>query len=302
MAMREMQQHDIDQQIQPALDASGSTTTVDLVETYLREISNVPLLTLEQEIALAKRVEAGDARAAQELAQHNLRLVVSVAKKYLGRGLSLLDLIQEGNLGLMHAVERYDWHRGYKFSTYAVWWIRQAITRSITQKGRSIRLPMHKGGELGRIYSAIDRLANQLGHEPTDNELAADLGTDAVEVRVTLAASQAPLSLAIRIGEGEESELEELIANETSPAPDEGAYQHILKEEVRRVLEDTLTPRERTVLQLRFGLGNGWPYPLDTIGKMLGITRERARQIEVEALTKLRHAQVSSLLWGENGT
>jgi RNA polymerase primary sigma factor len=293
----EIEQREEDQHLQIAIDALATEpAAIDLVQTYLREIGSVPLLTTEQEIALAKLVEAGDTAAAQEFALHNLRLVVSVAKKYLGRGLTLLDLIQEGNLGLMHAIQKYDWRRGYKFSTYAVWWIRQAMTRGIAEKSRTIRLPVHKGEELSRIYSMRERLTNQIGREPSADELATALEMSPAEVRETLTASQLPFSLEAPVGEGDESELGALLANTTAKAPDERAYERVLQAEMRQVMEETLTPREREVLQLRFGLGDGAVYPFEKIGQMLGLTRERVRQIEAEALRKLRRPQVTRRL------
>ncbi len=270
----------------------------DLVQTYLREIGSVRLLTVAQEIELAKRIEAGDQAAIQEFVLANLRLVVSVAKKYLGRGLSLLDLIQEGNIGLMRAVHKYDWRLGYKFSTYAVWWIRQAITRAIADKSRTIRLPVHMGEALSRMYSVAQQLTNELGREPTDEELSAALGAAAAEVHQALTATRPPISLEAAVGEDEEGELGDFIVDEADKGPDERAYEHIIKEETRQILEEVLTPRERLVLKLRFGLGNGHVYPLEKIGATLGITRERVRQIEVQALHKLRHPRVSRRLGG----
>jgi RNA polymerase primary sigma factor len=269
-------------------DLGGELTEMDIVTTYLREIGDVPLLTREQELALAQRVEAGDAQAAQLFAQHNLRLVVSVAKKYLGRGLPLLDLIQEGNLGLLHAVEKYEWRRGYKFSTYAVWWIRQAITRAIAEKSRTVRLPVHRTEDISAIAQATERLTNELGREPTSAELvrALDISTEAL--RSMLAANQTPVSLERPIGADEESTFGDLLADETATPLEERAFEGLLRAEVRQALEQTLSERERAVVRLRFGLDNSGVYPLDKIGEMLGLTRERVRQIEGEALTKLR--------------
>lgn len=289
----ELEQHEQDQQLHETLNSLATEpASVDIVSTYLREIGDVPLLTRDQELSLAKRVEAGDHEAAQEFALHNLRLVVSVAKKYVGRGMTLLDLIQEGNLGLMHAVEKYDWRRGYKFSTYAVWSIRQAITRALADKSRMIRLPVHKGEELTRIYATADRVTNELGHEPSDDELAAALGISTDDLRTTLSANLPPVSLERPIGESEESALGDLVADEVNASPEQRASELILKDELQRILEQTLTERERAVLQLRFGLGNGRVYPLDRIGETMGLTRERVRQIEGEALTKLRRLQL----------
>ncbi len=294
---QEARQHEADDGLAAALDALETEPgDTDLVQTYLREIGNVPLLTMAQEVELAKRVEAGDGSAIQEFVLANLRLVVSVAKKYMGRGMGLLDLVQEGNIGLMRAVQKYDWRRGYKFSTYAVWWIRQAITRAIADKSRTIRLPVHMGEALSKMYGVTQQLTTELGREPTEEELAAALGAGMHEVRQALKATRAPISLETPVGEEEEGELGDFIVDESAKAPDERAYERILKDETHRVLQETLTTREQLVLQLRFGLGNGHVYPLEKIGEKMGITRERVRQIEAQALIKLRRPQVSRRL------
>lgn len=296
---QEVRQHAEDDRISGRLDAlSTETASTDLVQTYLHDIGSVRLLTNEQEVELAKRIEAGDPAALQEFVLANLRLVVSVAKRYLGRGLTLLDLIQEGNIGLMRAVHKYDWRRGYKFSTYAVWWIRQAITRAIADKGRTIRLPVHMGEAASKMYVASQQLTDELGREPTDEELAGALGADAVEVRHALKATQQPISLEAPVGDDVEGEFGDFIIDERAQGPDERAYERLLKDETRQILEETLTPRERLVLQLRFGLGDGHVYPLEKIGATLGITRERVRQIEAQALQKLRQPRVSRRLTG----
>ncbi len=293
----EARQHEEDDAMAATLNAlETEPSDTDLVQTYLREIGSVRLLTTDQEVELAKRVEAGDPMAIQEFVLANLRLVVSVAKKYLGRGLGLLDLVQEGNIGLMRAVQKYDWRRGYKFSTYAVWWIRQAITRAIADKSRTIRLPVHMGEAMSKMYGVTQRLTNELGREPTEEELAEALGAGTYEVRQALKATRAPISLETPVGEEEEGELGDFIVDEMAKAPDERAYERILKDETHKVLEETLTPRERLVLQLRFGLGNGHVYPLEKIGEKMGITRERVRQIEAQALYKLRRPQISRRL------
>ena len=295
----EARQHEEDDELADVLESLATEyAATDLVQTYLREIGNVRLLTTAQEIELAKRVEAGDDSAIQEFVLANLRLVVSVAKKYLGRGLTLLDLIQEGNIGLMRAVHKYDWRRGYKFSTYAVWWIRQAITRAIADKSRTIRLPVHMGEALSKMYGVTQRLTNELGREPTDEELADALGAGAEDVQQAIKATRTPISLEMPVGDEEEGELGDFIVDEHDKAPDERAYERILKDETRQILEETLTPRERLVLQLRFGLGDGHVYPLEKIGETMGITRERVRQIESQALHKLRHPRVSRRLGG----
>ena len=275
---------------------STEDISADLVQTYLRDIGNVSLLTFDQEKELAKRVEAGDESAVQLFVLANLRLVVSVAKKYLGRGLTLLDLIQEGNLGLIRAVHKYDYTKGFKFSTYAVWWIRQAITRAIADKSRIIRLPVHMGESLSRMNQMNQTLSQQLGRDPTEEELASALGRQVEDMRDALQATRAPVSLDAPVGEEEESQIGDFIVDESAKAPDERAYERILKEETHEILEQTLTERERLVLQLRFGLGDGHVYPLEKIGEKLGITRERVRQIEAQALQKLRRPEVSRLL------
>ena len=267
-------------------------TAPNLLQAYFREIGSVPRLTAEQEVALAKRVEAGDKKAAQQLTLHNLRLVVSVAKKYFGRDLALLDLIQEGNLGLMKAVQKYDWRRGYRFSTCAQWWIRQAIVRAIADKGRPIRLPVHIMETLGKVEGATEHLAIVLGRTPTDDELAASLGRTTNEMRYARkAALLHTVSLQATVDEDEGSMLGDMIVDDVA-APEERAYQRILRDEISHILDAVLTPRERTVVQLHFGLGEGGVYTLEEIGEMLGLTRERVRQVEAEALLKLRTPRI----------
>ena len=284
----EERQHEEDQALEAELDALDTAPAdTDLTTAYLREISRVPLLTGEQEIELAKRVEAGDEEAMRQFVLANLRLVVSMAKKYRGRGLSFLDLIQEGNMGLMQAVQKFDWRRGHRFSTYAVWWIRQAITRALANKARTIRLPVHMEEALGKMSGVMQRLGHELGREPSEEELAAAMGMQPQDVHQALQASRVPMSLETPVGE-EESELVDFIVDEADKSPEDQAYEHLLTDETRHILEETLTPRERLVIQLRFGLGDGHVYPLDRIGKELGLTRERVRQIEAQALQKLR--------------
>ncbi len=270
----------------------GEATEVDAITAYLREIGRVPMLSHAQEIDLAKRIEAGDKEAVQQFVLANLRLVVSIAKRYVGRGLTLLDLIQEGNIGLMRAVQRYDWRRGHRFSTHATWWIRQAISRAVADKGRAIRLPVYVNTALNRVRRERQRLVQDLGREPTEQELADAVGLDVERLHELEAAPGTPISLELPVGEDEEQELGDVLADEASTSPEELATTRTMKQEVQEVLEDVLTPRERLVLQLRFGLGNGHTFPLEQVGRQLGITRERVRQIEAGALAKLRHPQV----------
>ena len=271
----------------------GEAAEVDAITAYLREIGRVPMLSHAQEIELAKRIEAGDKEAVQQFVLANLRLVVSIAKRYVGRGLSLLDLIQEGNIGLMRAVQRYDWRRGHRFSTHATWWIRQAISRAVADKGRAIRLPVYVNTALNRVRREKQRLVQEMGREPSEFELADALGMDVERLHELEAAPGPPISLELPVGEDEEQELGDVLADEASTSPEEAATTRTMKQEVQDVLEDVLTPRERLVLQLRFGLGNtGHTFPLEQVGRQLGITRERVRQIEAGALAKLRHPKV----------
>ncbi len=270
----------------------GEATEVDAITAYLREIGRVPMLSHAQEISLAQRIEAGDKEAVQQFVLANLRLVVSIAKRYVGRGLSLLDLIQEGNIGLMRAVQRYDWRRGHRFSTHATWWIRQAISRAVADKGRAIRLPVYVNTALNRVRRERQRLVQELGRDPTERELADALGMEVERLHELEAAPGTPISLELPVGEDEEQELGDVLADEASTSPEEAATTRTMRQEVQDVLEDVLTPRERLVLQLRFGLGNGHTFPLEQVGRQLGITRERVRQIEAGALAKLRHPKV----------
>ncbi len=271
---------------------------VDAITAYLREIGRVPMLSHVQEIDLAKRIEGGDKDAVQQFVLANLRLVVSIAKRYVGRGLTLLDLIQEGNIGLMRAVQRYDWRRGHRFSTHATWWIRQAISRAVADKGRAIRLPVYVNTALNRVRRERQRLVQELGREPSDEELAQAVGIEVTRLHELESAPGAPISLESPVGEDEEQELGDVLADDTSTSPEEAATAHTLTQEVRDVLEDVLTAREKLVLELRFGLGNGHTYPLEQVGRQLGITRERVRQIEAGALAKLRHPKVLERLRG----
>jgi len=277
-----------------ATDAGES----DAVMTYLREIGRVPMITHDREIELAQRIEMGDREAMKQFILANLRLVVSIAKRYVGRGLTLLDLIQEGNIGLIRAVQRYDWRRGHRFSTHATWWIRQAISRAVADKGRTIRLPVYVNTALNRIRRERQRLLQELGREPTEQELAEATGLDPVRMVELQAAPGAPVSLELPVGEDEEQELGDVLADTESASPEDLATTQTLKDEVQRVLESVLTPRERLVLQLRFGLGNSQAHPLEQVGRELGITRERVRQIEAGALAKLRQPPVLERLRG----
>jgi len=293
-AMRRRRAEDQDENATAPADAGES----DAVMTYLREIGRVPMITHEREIELAKRIESGDRDAMKQFILANLRLVVSIAKRYVGRGLTLLDLIQEGNIGLIRAVQRYDWRRGHRFSTHATWWIRQAISRAVADKGRTIRLPVYVNTALNRIRRERQRLLQELGREPTEQELSEATGLDPLRMVELQSAPGAPVSLELPVGEDEEQELGDVLADTESASPEDVATTQTLKDEVQRVLESVLTPREQLVLQLRFGLGNGQAHPLEQVGRELGITRERVRQIEAGALAKLRQPPVLERLRG----
>jgi RNA polymerase primary sigma factor len=262
----------------------------DAVRIYLREIARAPLLTREQEIELAKRIEQGDVEALQQLVTSNLRLVVHVAKRYLDRGLPLLDLIQEGNVGLMRAAQKFDWRRGFRFSTYATYWIRQAITRAIANKARVIRLPVHIQEHVNRINQVWEELSQKLGRGPTNKELADALGMDLDELQRLLNALSVPISLYRRVGEEEENELEAFTEDRLTLSPEEETAASLIRAQVMNVL-DTLTPREKLVIQKRFGLDDGRARTLEEVGAELGITRERVRQIEKSAMNKLRERE-----------
>lgn len=280
-------QMSLDQEIAILSKLEGSEST-DPVRQYLREIGKFPLLDAEEEVELAKNFEKGARRAKDKLIESNLRLVVSIAKKYIGRGLSLLDLIQEGNQGLIRAVEKYDWRRGFKFSTYATWWIRQAITRAIADQARTIRIPVHMVETINKLYRTSQRLMQELGREPTHEEIGAELEISADRVREIFKISQEVTSLDTRVGEDEDSTLGDFVADDTHPSPVDAASKQLLKDHLDEVL-DTLTEREAKVLTLRFGLDGGQPKTLEEVGKVFGVTRERIRQIEAKALRKLKH-------------
>ncbi len=272
-----------------------SVAVDDPVRMYLKEIGKVPLLTAEEEIDLAKRMEAGDEYAKQKLCEANLRLVVSIAKKYVGRGMLFLDLIQEGNLGLIKAVDKFDWRKGYKFSTYATWWIRQAITRSIADQARTIRIPVHMVETINKLMRIQRQLLQEYGRDATPEEIAAEMDITVEKVREILKIAQEPVSLETPIGEEEDSHLGDFIPDEEVPAPVEAAAFSMLKEQLIEVL-DTLTDREQKVLKLRFGLEDGRARTLEEVGKQFDVTRERIRQIEAKALRKLRHPSRSKKL------
>ena len=267
----------------------------DPVRMYLKEIGKVPLLTAEEEIELAKRMEEGDEEAKKRLSEANLRLVVSIAKRYVGRGMLFLDLIQEGNLGLIKAVEKFDYSKGYKFSTYATWWIRQAITRAIADQARTIRIPVHMVETINKLVRVSRQLLQQLGREPSPEEIAVEMNMPVERVREILKISQEPVSLETPIGEEEDSHLGDFIQDDNVPVPAEAAAFTLLKEQLRDVLS-TLTEREQKVLRLRFGLDDGRARTLEEVGKEFNVTRERIRQIEAKALRKLRHPSRSRKL------
>jgi RNA polymerase primary sigma factor len=267
----------------------------DPVRMYLKEIGRVHLLNAQEEIELAKRMEAGDENAKRRLAEANLRLVVSIAKRYVGRGMLFLDLIQEGNLGLIKAVEKFDYTKGYKFSTYATWWIRQAITRAIADQARTIRIPVHMVETINKLIRVSRQLLQELGREPAPEEIATVMEIPVERVREIMKIAQEPVSLETPIGEEEDSHLGDFIPDEDAPAPAEAASFILLKEQLEEVLE-TLTPREEKVLRLRFGLDDGRTRTLEEVGQEFGVTRERIRQIEAKALRKLRHPSRSKKL------
>jgi RNA polymerase primary sigma factor len=294
----------------------------DSISLYLKEIGRIPLLTAEQEVSLAKRMEAGrnakrrlgnsrslsfeerknlsavikDGQAAHEhLIKANSRLVVSVAKKYVGRGVPFLDLIQEGNIGLIRAVKKFDYRRGYKFSTYATWWIRQAVTRAIADQGRTIRVPVHMYEQINRLARVSRQLVQELGRDPTVEEIAADLGVSPKKVERTIKVSQRPLSLEMPVGEEDDSFLGDFIEDSDAPSPTDQASQQLLRDQIEDIFV-SLTPREVRILQLRFGLVDGYSYTLEEVGRKFGVTRERIRQIEAQALGRLRHPSRSRRL------
>jgi len=294
----------------------------DSISLYLKEIGRIPLLTAEQEVSLAKRMEAGrnakrrlsrdgnlereerreladlvkDGQAAQEhLIKANSRLVVSVAKKYVGRGVPFLDLIQEGNIGLIRAVKKFDYRRGYKFSTYATWWIRQAVTRAIADQGRTIRVPVHMYEQINRLARVSRQLVQELGRDPTVEEIAEELGVSSKKVERTIKVSQRPLSLEMPVGEEDDSFLGDFIEDSDAPSPTDQASQQLLRDQIEDIFV-SLTPREVRILQLRFGLVDGYSYTLEEVGKKFGVTRERIRQIEAQALGRLRHPSRSRKL------
>ncbi len=286
---------EVDPEEDPELSIPEGITIDDPVRMYLKEIGKVPLLTADEEVDLAQRMERGDEVAKKRLAEANLRLVVSIAKRYVGRGMLFLDLIQEGNLGLIKAVEKFDYKKGYKFSTYATWWIRQAITRAIADQARTIRIPVHMVETINKLIRVSRQLLQELGREPLPDEVAREMGMSEDKVREIMKISQEPVSLETPIGEEEDSHLGDFIPDDDAPAPAESAAFTLLKEQLIDVL-DTLTPREEKVLRLRFGLDDGRARTLEEVGKEFNVTRERIRQIEAKALRKLRHPSRSKKL------
>ena len=277
------------------LSAPTGVKINDPVRMYLKEIGRVALLNAEEEVALALKIEEGDQEAKQRLAEANLRLVVSIAKRYVGRGMQFLDLIQEGNMGLMKAVEKFDYRKGFKFSTYATWWIRQAITRAIADQARTIRIPVHMVETINKLIRIQRQLLQDLGREPTPEEIGAEMDLPTEKVREILKIAQEPVSLETPIGEEDDSHLGDFIEDQDATSPAEHAAYELLKEQLEDVL-DTLTDREENVLRLRFGIDDGRTRTLEEVGKVFGVTRERIRQIEAKALRKLRHPSRSKQL------
>ncbi|MBS6163237.1 RNA polymerase sigma factor RpoD [Hydrogeniiclostridium mannosilyticum] len=287
-------QEEDEEDLENALNTDGIAID-DPVKVYLKEIGRVPLLTPEEEINLALRINDGDEAAKKRLSEANLRLVVSIAKRYLGRGMQFLDLIQEGNLGLIKAVEKFDYTKGFKFSTYATWWIRQAITRAIADQARTIRIPVHMVETINKVKKVSSQLLHTNGHEPSADEISEELDMPVDKVREIMRVAQEPVSLETPIGEEEDSHLGDFIPDDEAPAPQDAASHTLLKEQLADVL-DTLTPREEKVLRLRFGLEDGRSRTLEEVGKEFNVTRERIRQIEAKALRKLRHPSRSKKL------
>ena len=284
-----------EEEIEIDLSVPEGVALDDPVRMYLKEIGHVPLLTAEEEVELAQRMEAGDESARHRLEEANLRLVVSIAKRYVGRGMLFLDLIQEGNLGLLKAVEKFDYSKGYKFSTYATWWIRQAITRAIADQARTIRIPVHMVETINKLIRISRQLLQELGRDPRPEEIAKEMGISVARVHEIMKIAQEPVSLETPIGEEEDSHLGDFIEDEAAPAPAEAASFMLLREQLEEVLE-TLTDREKNVLRLRFGLEDGRSRTLEEVGQSFGVTRERIRQIEAKALRKLRHPSRSKVL------
>ncbi len=284
----DLDKDDAELDLETELSVPEGVAVDDPVRMYLKEIGRVPLLTADEEIELARRMEAGDESARHRLEEANLRLVVSIAKRYVGRGMLFLDLIQEGNLGLLKAVEKFDYSKGYKFSTYATWWIRQAITRAIADQARTIRIPVHMVETINKLVRISRQLLQELGRDPHPEEVAREMGISVARVHEIMKIAQEPVSLETPIGEEEDSHLGDFIEDEAAPAPAEAASFMLLREQLEEVLE-TLTDREKNVLRLRFGLEDGRSRTLEEVGQSFGVTRERIRQIEAKALRKLRH-------------
>ena len=290
----DMEEFESVESIEQSLSQDGVVID-DPVKMYLKEIGKVPLLDADRETELSKRMSEGDEKAKQELVEANLRLVVNIAKKYMGKGLFFLDLIQEGNLGLMKAVSKFDYTKGYKFSTYATWWIRQAITRAIADQARTIRIPVHMVETIHKVTKVSRRMLQEQGREVTDEEIAKEMGMSADKVREIMKIAQDPISLETPIGEEEDSHIGDFIEDRETPAPADAASYALLREQLAEVLH-TLTPREENVLKLRFGLEDGRARTLEEVGQQFNITRERIRQIEAKALRKLKHPSRSKKL------